>query len=66
MSSPGCPYTAMANFSGTLKSEFLYKAHYSSRQQVEQLINECIHFYSYELINLKDGLTPIEIRSKAA
>ena len=27
---------------------------------------EYIHFYNYERINLKDGLTPVEIRSKAA
>ena len=68
MSSPGCPYdnAVMENFFGTLKSECLYRAHYSSRQQVEQLITEYIHFYNYERINLKDGLTPIEIRSKAA
>ena len=68
MSSPGCPYdnAAMENFFGTLKSECLYRTHYSSRQQVEQLITEYIHFYNYERINLKDGLTPIEIRSKAA
>lgn len=68
MSSPGCPYdnAVMENFFGTLKSECLYRTHYSSRQQVEQLITEYIHFYNYERINLKDGLTPIEIRSKAA
>ena len=68
MSSPGCPYdnAAMENFFGTLKSECLYRAHYSTKQQVEQLIAEYIHFYNYERINLKDGLTPIEIRSKAA
>ena len=68
MSSPGCPYdnAAMENFFGTLKSECLYRAHFSSRQQVEQLITEYIHFYNYERINLKDGLTPVEIRSKAA
>ncbi len=67
MSSPGCPYdnSAMENFFGTLKSECLYRAHYSTKQQVEQLIAEYIHFYNYERINLKDGLTPIEIRSKA-
>ena len=68
MSSPGCPYdnAAMENFFGTLKSECLHRAHYSSRQQVEELITEYIHFYNYERINLKDGLTPVEIRSKAA
>ena len=68
MSSPGCPYdnAAMENFFGTLKSECLYRTHYSTKQQVEQLVAEYIHFYNYERINLKDGLTPIEIRSKAA
>lgn len=68
MSSPGCPYdnAAMESFFGTLKSECLYRAHYSTKQQVEQLIAEYIHFNNHERINLKDGLTPIEIRSKAA
>ncbi|MBQ8752817.1 MAG: IS3 family transposase, partial [Clostridia bacterium] len=27
---------------------------------------EYVQFYNYERINLKDGLTPYEIRSKAA
>lgn len=68
MSSPGCPYdnAAMENFFGTLKSECLYRAHYSTKAEVEHLITEYIHFYNYERINLKDGLTPVEIRSKAA
>ena len=68
MSSPGCPYdnAAMENFFGTLKSECLYRAHYSTKAEVQQLIAEYIHFYNYERINLKDGLTPVEIRSKAA
>ena len=68
MSSPGCPYdnAAMENFFGTLKSECLYRAHFSSRADVERLVSEYIHFYNYERINLKDGLTPFEIRSKNA
>ena len=68
MSSPGCPYdnAAMENFFGTLKSECLYRAHYSTKAEVEQLITEYIYFYNYERINLKDALTPAEIRSKAA
>lgn len=68
MSSPGCPYdnAAMENFFGTLKSECLYRAHYSTKAEVKLLISEYIHFYNYERINLKDGLTPAEIRSKAA
>ena len=67
MSSPGCPYdnAAMENFFGTLKCECLYRAHYSTKAEVQQLIAEYIHFYNYERINLKDGLTPVEIRSKA-
>ena len=68
MSSPGCPYdnAAMENFFGTLKCECLYRAHYSTKAEVQQLITEYIYFYNYERINLKDGLTPVEIRSKAA
>ena len=68
MSSPGCPYdnAAMENFFGTLKSECLYRAHYSTRTEVEELVAQYVHFYNFERINLKNGLTPYEIRSKAA
>ena len=34
--------------------------------EVEQLVGEYVYFYNYERINLKDGLSPVEIRSKAA
>ena len=68
MSSPGCPYdnSAMENFFGTLKSECLYRTSFSNRSEVEQAVAEYVHFYNLERINLKDGLTPYEIRSKAA
>ena len=68
MSSPGCPYdnSAMENFFGTLKTECLYRAHVSSRSDVEQLVSEYIDFYNCERISLKNGLTPVEIRDKAA
>lgn len=68
MSSPGCPYdnAVMENFFGTLKSECLYRAHYTTRSEVEELIAQYVHFYNFERINLKNGLTPYEIRSKAA
>jgi len=68
MSSPGCPYdnAAMENFFGTLKTECLYRAHFSSRSEVEQLVSEYIDFYNFERISLKNGLTPVEFRSKAA
>ncbi len=40
MSSPGCPYdnAAMENFFGTLKTECLYRTHFTTRIEVEQLV----------------------------
>ena len=68
MSSPGCPYdnAAMENFFGTLKTECLYRAHFSTRAEVEQLVTEYVHFYNFDRISLKNGLTPIEFRCKTA
>ena len=68
MSRPGCPYdnAAMKNFFGTLKTECLYRARFSSRAEVEQLVAEYIHFYIFERISLINSLTPLEIRSKTA
>ena len=68
MSSPGCPYdnAAMENFFVTLKTECLYRAHFTTRAEVEQLVTEYVDFYNYERISLKNGLTPVEIRSKTA
>ena len=68
MSSPGCPYdnAAMENFFGTLKSECLYRTKFSNRAEVELAVSEYVQFYNFERINMKDGLTPHEIRSKAA
>lgn len=67
MSSAGCPYdnAIMENFFGTLKVECLYRAHYSTRSELTQIVAEYVHFYNFERINLKSGLTPFEIRSKA-
>lgn len=68
MSNPGCPYdnAAMENFFGVLKTECIYRSDFSNRKEVEQLVSEYIDFYNNERINLKNGLTPNEIRSKAA
>lgn len=68
MSSPGCPYdnAAMENFFGNLKSECLYRMKFSNRAEVEQAVAEYVYFYNFERINLKDGLTPYQIRSKTA
>jgi len=68
MSSSGCPYdnAAMENFFGTMKTECLHCTHFSSHPEVEQLASEYINFYNFERISLKTGLTPVEIRGKAA
>ena len=41
MSSPSCPYdnAAMENFFGTLKTECLYRTHFTTRTEVEQLVS---------------------------
>ena len=56
----------MENFFGTLKTECLHRMKFSNRAEVEQAVAEYVQFYNFERINLKDGLTPHEIRSKAA
>ena len=56
----------MENFFGTLKTECLYRAHFATRAEVEQLVTEYVDFYNFERIALKNGLTPVEIRSKTA
>ena len=68
MSSPGCPYdnAAMENFFGTFKTECLYRSDYSTRSDIERLVSEYVHFYNFQRINMKNGLTPFEIRSKTA
>ena len=68
MSSPGCPYdnAAMENFFGTLKAEYLYRMKFACRAELEQAAAEYVQFYNYERINIKGGLTPFGIRSKAA
>lgn len=68
MSTPGCPYdnASMENFFGTLKVECLYRRRFANRDEVDQAVSEYVHFYNFQRINLKNGLTPFEIRSKAA
>ena len=50
---------------GTLKTECLYRRKFSCRAEIEQAVAEYVRFCNYERINLKNGLTPFEIRSKA-
>ena len=68
MSSKGCPYdnAVMENFFGTFKTECLYRCNPTTGEQVQQIVDEYIHFYNFQRIDMKNGLTPFEIRSKAA
>ena len=67
MPSPGCPYdnAAMENFFGTLKTECLYRSKFADQNEVQLAAAEYVQFYNFERMNLKYGLTPFEIRSKA-
>ena len=68
MSKHGCPYdnASMENFFGTLKSECLHRMKFGSRKELEETVAQYVHFYNYERIQLKSGLTPYEIWSKTA
>lgn len=67
MSTPGCPYdnAIMENFFGTLKVECLHRMKFADRDDVQSAVDEYVHFYNFERIDLKNGSTPFEIRSKA-
>ena len=51
---------------GTLKCECLNRMQFANRDEVKAAVAEYIQFYNFERINMKNGLTPDEIRSKAA
>lgn len=56
----------METFFGTVKFECLYRVRYATRSKAEEPIAQYVHFCNFERINFKNGLTPYEIRSKAA
>lgn len=68
MYSPGCPCdnAAMENSFGILKSECLYRFHFSSCAEAEQLVTEYVHFDNFERSSFKNGLAPVKIRGEAA
>lgn len=62
-----CYDNAMAeNFFSILKTECIYRQKIFSFEQARLLIDQYIHFYNYERIQLKTRLTPFEKRSQAA
>ena len=64
MSSRGNPYdNAMAeNFFSILKTECIYRSKLKTYEEARLLIDEYIHFYNNERIQLKTKLTPLEKR----
>ena len=66
MSRKGNPYdNAMAeNFFSILKTECIYRIKLQSYDEARHIIDEYIHFYNNERIQLKTKLTPLETRSQ--
>lgn len=66
MSRCGNPYdNALAeNFFSILKTECIYRVKLKTYQEASLLIDEYIHFYNDERIQLKTKLTPLEKRSQ--
>ena len=68
MSRPGIPLdnAPVENFFGILKTECIYRQKFQTIKQAKSVINEYIHFYNFERIQLKYGLTPFEKRRQTA
>ena len=66
MSRRGNPYdNALAeNFFSILKNECIYRAKLQTYEDARLLIDEYIHFYNNQRIQLKTKLTPLELRSQ--
>ena len=66
MSRRGNPYdNALAeNFFSILKTECIYRAKLQTYEDARLLIDEYIHFYNNQRIQLKTKLTPLELRSQ--
>ena len=54
------------NFFSILKTECIYRQKIQTIQQAKSLVNDYIHFYNFERIQLKYGLTPFEKRRQTA
>ncbi|GIQ66826.1 hypothetical protein PACILC2_53940 [Paenibacillus cisolokensis] len=57
----------MESFWGTLKCERYYLHTYDTFEELKRAIEDYIHFYNYERLQVKlSGLSPMEFRTKAA
>jgi transposase InsO family protein len=68
MSRAGTPLdnAPIENFFGILKVECIYRQKIQTIEQAKLLVKEYIHFYNYERLQLKYGLTPFEKRRQTA
>jgi len=64
MSRRGNPYdnASAENFFSILKSECMYRTKLQTYEETRLLIDEYIHFYNNEKIQLKTKLTPLKKR----
>jgi transposase InsO family protein len=57
---------AMESFFGTLKAEYFYLNHFDSIEDLEQGLDQYIHYYNHERIKLAlGGLSPVQYRTQA-
>ena len=52
----------MENFFGHLKEEALHHVHHPTFHDLQQILDDYVHFYNYERIQLKTRQTPYETR----
>ena len=56
----------MESFFGILKSECFYGQKFNSIEELEQAVNEYIHYYNHERIKVKlRGLSPVQYRTQS-
>ena len=67
MSRVGCPYdnACVESFFSLLKNECIYRVSKGTMDEMKELIDEYIHFYNYERIQLASCCTPMEQRVQA-
>lgn len=57
---------AMESFFGTLKAEYFHLNQFDTIEQLQQGLDQYIHYYNYERISLKlKGLSPVQYRTQA-
>ena len=53
------------NFFSILKTECIYRHHAATFEDARSLIDNYVHFYNYQCIQLKTGVAPLTLRHSA-